>query len=280
MDEKRPLFRKAALEQLSSPEQLDQLMQVTNPTGWLALVALGGLLAAAILWGIFGRLPTQVSGKGILIVPGGVDNVVSLVSGQVIDIYFDVGDMVEAGQVVARVLQPDQTVRDKVISPYFGHILEIKVNEGDLVDRGTPILSVELLEEGGHHHDLEAILYVAPTEGKKIKPGMEVQISPSTVKREEFGFILGKVASVSEFPATAQGMFRLLGSDELVQALSAGGAPLEVRVELTPDERTVSGYRWSSPQGPPTPIDSGTLCEAWITIREQRPLSLVLPVFE
>ncbi|MCZ7568691.1 MAG: NHLP bacteriocin system secretion protein [Ardenticatenaceae bacterium] len=275
---KRQIFRQVALEQLSSPEQLDQLMQVTNPIGWLALAALGGLLVTAILWGIFGSISTNVAGQGILIAPGGVNNVVSMVSGQVVDIYFDVGDTVEAGQVVARVSQADQTVRARVVSPYTGHILEIKINEGDLVERGTPIVSVELLEEG-HRQDLDAIIYVAPREGKKIKPGMEVQISPSTVKREEFGFMLGKVASVSEFPATYQGMFRLLGSSELVKALSAGGAPIEVNVELTPDQETASGYKWSSPQGPPIHIDSGTLCTAGITVSQQRPLSLVLPLF-
>ena len=30
------IFRKAALERLSSPERLDQLMQVTRPRAWLA----------------------------------------------------------------------------------------------------------------------------------------------------------------------------------------------------------------------------------------------------
>jgi hypothetical protein len=36
----KPLFRQAALERLSSPEQLDQLVRVTHPLGWLALLAL------------------------------------------------------------------------------------------------------------------------------------------------------------------------------------------------------------------------------------------------
>ena len=34
------IFRKVALERLSSPEQLDQLLQVTDPKGWMALGAL------------------------------------------------------------------------------------------------------------------------------------------------------------------------------------------------------------------------------------------------
>ena len=53
------IFRKAALERLSSPEQLDQLMQITNSKGWLALIALAIILGAALVWAIFGRIPTH-----------------------------------------------------------------------------------------------------------------------------------------------------------------------------------------------------------------------------
>ncbi|MBZ0277202.1 MAG: hypothetical protein K8I60_13725 [Anaerolineae bacterium] len=56
------LFRKAALENISSPEELDQLMQITNPRGWLALVALLLLLGITTVIGIFAIIPVQVDG--------------------------------------------------------------------------------------------------------------------------------------------------------------------------------------------------------------------------
>jgi len=275
---RKPIFRQAALERLSSPEQLDQLMRIVQPMGWTILLALGLLLLAAILWGVFGSIPTRVVGQGILLARGGVNDVVSLASGQIVDIYFGVGDVVQAGQVVARISEPDQPVNTKVVSPYAGHIVEIKVDDGSLVERGTPILSVEAGGEGPGN--LEAVIYVPTAEGKQIRPGMDVQLSPSTVKREEFGFILGQVVSVGEVPATRQGMFRVLGSEELVQVLSVGGALIEVHVDLILDAETPSGYAWSSSSGPPVQIDSGTFCTAWIEVREQRPLSLVLPAFK
>ena len=37
----KQLFRKKALAKLASPEQLDTLMQVTEPRGWLALGGIG-----------------------------------------------------------------------------------------------------------------------------------------------------------------------------------------------------------------------------------------------
>jgi hypothetical protein len=270
------LFREAALEQLSSPERLDQLLQVTRPTGWVALLACGLLLLAALLWGLFGSVSVKVAGQGVLIGPGGVKDVVALTAGQVVAIHFDAWDTIEAGQVVASVAEPNQPAPASVVSPYAGRVLEIKAVEGGLVERGSPILSLEVADAS----PLEAVVYVPAAEGGNIRPGMGVQISPTTANREEFGFMLGQVGSVGDFPASRRGMLSRLGSEELVDALSSGDASIEVRVTLARDPQTTSGYAWSSVQGPPMQIDSGTLCMAWIEISTQRPLDLVLPLFK
>jgi hypothetical protein len=50
------VFRKVSLDRLSSPEQLDQLMQVTDARGWIILSAFGIVLATAVLWGFLGSV--------------------------------------------------------------------------------------------------------------------------------------------------------------------------------------------------------------------------------
>ena len=60
----KKLFRKSALEQLSSPEQLDRLLQVTNPKGWIALLAVWALLVMIIIWSIYYEIPTKEYGQG------------------------------------------------------------------------------------------------------------------------------------------------------------------------------------------------------------------------
>src|SRR6516162_4779951 len=65
------IFRKVALERLSSPEQLDRLITLSSPIGWAALAALAALLAAVVAWGIFGGVPTRVEGAGILVTRDG-----------------------------------------------------------------------------------------------------------------------------------------------------------------------------------------------------------------
>jgi HlyD family secretion protein len=66
------IFRKVSLDRLSSPEQLDQLMQVTTTRGWMALAAIGALLVAVVTWAVVGSLPERVVGQGILVRSGGI----------------------------------------------------------------------------------------------------------------------------------------------------------------------------------------------------------------
>lgn len=414
MQERQGIFRKSSLDRLASPEQLDSLIRVTSPRAWLALTAIGGLLLTALLWGIFGSIPSKVRGSCILIRPGGVDEIVAPGNGWVSDISVEAGDMVRHGQMIARVerstsmdqiksaeaklhelrarqeqvklinsrstaeqgayladserglrakiataeeqvrtlegkirnqellleqglitrqtllnsrlewstarqsidafqneirqigvrrlesrkqtdteqsslaIQLNEAERNLaslmrssdqsslVFSPFSGRVLEIKLAEGSPVNAGTSILTLE--QTGASVSDLEAVVYIAPLDGKKVKTNMDVQIAPSTVRQEEFGLMVGKVKSVADFPSSTEGMQRVLRNPQLVQQLAAGAAPIAVQADLTPSATTVSGYKWTSPKGPDTRIESGTLCSATITVSNRRPISLVIPI--
>lgn len=411
---KKELFRKTALERLSTPEQLDQIMQVTNPRGWIALLAAVIMVFAGLLWSIFGELPTKISGRGILVKSGGVLEIQTNSGGRIISLLLQEADSVTKGQLVAIIAKPEieveitnaqETIRDlqreyqtqkdagqeeirrqknyfaqqreilrrsldiyyadadalanklaaqeelfkdglvtrqtinetrsqlnltkqqaehaknelnqiavkelqlvrehsqqlmniefkvneatrklkllsdnfeltsRVISPYSGRVLEIMANEGDIVVSGMPLCSLEPVTAYGEK--LEAIVFVPPTEGKKVKSDMEVFLAPSTVRQEEFGLMIGNVRYVAEYPSTVQGMLRVLGNEQLVHDLSAGSTPIALTVDLILDSSTVSSYAWTSPKGPDAKVYSGTLCTATITIRKQSPISLVFPI--
>ena len=120
-------------------------------------------------------------------------------------------------------------------------------------------------------------MFVSGNDGKKVKEGMEVQIIPGPVKPEEYGVMYGVVKSVSEFPSTTQGMMQSLKNDQLVSQLSIRGASFEVVVGPIEDSDTLSGYKWSSPDGPPFHIESNTPCAVKITVNRKKPISLVMP---
>jgi HlyD family secretion protein len=464
----RSVFRQKALDRLASPEQLDQLMQVASPGGWLALFCLSGFVVVGLGWSVFGRLPIAVAGQGVMIRPGKVVDLQATVSGQLSTLNVRVGDAIRKGQILAtlsqselekelqqqqaklldlqlhntsattlqsqrvhleqrslqqrrnilerriqqaeamapRLLskgldaiagqrrsieqslnsarqqapvlkarldqrkdlqiqgaiskdavleaeqiylqsldkisaleaqikelevqetQTEQTFQEnltliadlntqlkqldnqetnlvqqnleinhdraqqiqevkraiaqlelklknttEIVSEYDGRILEVSATQGQVIGQGTRLGSIEQ----SSNTKLVAIVYFPIKDGKRLKPGMKLQVTPDTVKRERFGGMVGTVKSISPFPITAEGANNRLGNPELVKRLAASEPQIEVMAELEPDRSTFSGFRWSSSQGPQLEITSGTTASVRVTVDEQAPITLILP---
>ena len=60
------VFRKKSLERISSPEQLNDYLRVTNPTVWLVLGAVILLLLGVIVWGSVATIESFASGTGVV----------------------------------------------------------------------------------------------------------------------------------------------------------------------------------------------------------------------
>jgi HlyD family secretion protein len=470
--QKRNLFRKESLERLSSPERLDQLMQVVSPKSWLPLTALGSLAVAALTWSIHGRIPITVEGRGVLVYPRNVVSFQSKSSGQLATLNVEVGDVVEKGDVIgtidqaelrkqleqqrtklaelqaqdqavgslqglrteqekqtiqqqrqylqqrirelqsltpqlratseeslqeqrqslqlsleqARSLVPvyqerlesrqylyqekaitndvlleaeqqhleneakiadlqaqlkeltaketeqEKTYRDnlsaiadfqaqleeldsreanlaredletatvrkkeiqdlkreinqlelqlgnssQIISQHSGRILEMAVNPGQVVSEGTRLGSIEAENPDSQ---LAGMTYFTVADGKKIQPGMTIQITPQTVKRERFGGIVGTVTEISSFPITQEAATSVVGNPEVVQGLVSDKQEgvMQVFADLKPDTTTFTGYQWSSSQGPNLKISPGTTATVRVKVEERAPITFVLPI--
>lgn len=156
-------------------------------------------------------------------------------------------------------LAEQQTIRAQA----GGRVVEVKVNGGDVVGAGSAIATLAPVDSAGGQ---VALLYVPAGQGKRIRPGMAAEIQPSTVEREEYGYIRGRVTGVAPLPATAAGMRRVLRNDQLVGQLLTGGAPIEVRVALERDPRNRSGFAWSASKGPAAGVTVGTLVEGRVVV--------------
>lgn len=179
--------------------------------------------------------------------------------------------IVEAeGKLAEAKLQREES--EKVASPLDGRVAEILVEEDALVTAGTPIALVQFGDP-----TLSATLYLPAGKAKAVEVGMPANVSPDTVEREQYGTLVAKVQRVSLYPATESDMKRVLNDANLVQTFLSSGPQLEVEVELRPDPETPSGYRWSSGKGPKVELTSGTLAKATVTIRQEPPITLVIP---
>lgn len=407
------IFRKASLERLNTPDQLDVAITVIQPRAWLSVAMIILAFSVVLIWSVIGSVPTRVQGRGILTRGGGMIQVVSLAGGQVQEIVAQVGHTIKQGQVVARVYTPEllnkirnlradlddarerhqrledyhtrnlaatranletkrsnlklqhdslierrafftdqlskqqkilerglitpgvvdstrsqlNTIVDRindiqlnfgeiektiftmereaerdilgsrdtldemgrelrrqesvlrlqslVKSIHAGRVVEVRAKIGDVIGSGDTILVMENPKQ-----KMEALIYVNPADGKKIELGMEIDISPTTVRQEEYGAILGIVTQVSKYPASPDVIHQTIPNKALVEELLTEGAPIEVHADLIPDHRTPSGYKWTSSIGPDVRIQVGTMAECSVRVKDRRPITLVLPYFK
>jgi len=171
-----------------------------------------------------------------------------------------------------REVKKELDIAENVVSPYGGEVLELKVSPGATIVAGDPVISIQ-----PDVQDLNLLLYLPSAEAKAVKPGMEVAISPSAVKREEFGYIKGRVDRISDFPDTTAELMRNFENEELVKALTSVGPVTEIQVEIEKSAEKPGEYQWSTRKRPPLNLSSGTLCTAEIVTRWQKPVDLILP---
>ncbi|MEM9137180.1 MAG: NHLP bacteriocin system secretion protein [Cyanobacteria bacterium P01_F01_bin.42] len=114
----RNIFRQESLDRLSSPDQLDSLMQVITPRAWLGVLGLGVLLGGGVIWSIVGRIPQRVSSAGVILNASQVVELQSPVEGQIKALNMDIGDCVQAAS------SPRQAVSSSIIAAIHPSDLE------------------------------------------------------------------------------------------------------------------------------------------------------------
>ena len=302
------MFSREALERLQSPEKLDTAIVVTGPVAWMGLVTIVVLFASVLLWSLFGAFTENASGSGLIMDSAGVATISPAMSGKVEKIYVQSGSEVHVGDLVARLDRPDQSadtqmaqysadlavddrdVRSRVYqygskryqesalsniySDYEGIVDEVMTEQGKIIGAGSPICSVRLTQ---NRDDLTGVFYIPLDKGKRVEPGMTIQLAPNGVDVTQTGSLIGVVRSVSQYPVSAEGIQKTLGNQQLAQYVlqQGGGAAIEVTFDLVKDPSSESGYLWTSIVGKHKPVTPGSFCTGTIVIERQPPIEKV-----
>ena len=184
----------------------------------------------------------------------------------------------------------------RIVSEFHGRVVQVLSAHGELVREGSPVVLLHGPKSDRRTDDdaesYESIIFVPAGEGKKINVGDPVEVSPATVKREEHGFIRGRVVAIWEMPATKLAMEAALEHPELAEAFLKRYAPgvlLRVHVKLEEKGDSSSArasgslsnrgnrYRWSSSSGDSQPLKTGTMCQAAVVVDQRRLIKLILP---
>ncbi|MEI2776416.1 MAG: biotin/lipoyl-binding protein [Tetrasphaera sp.] len=255
----------------ASPLGLDDLLRVTGPRIWIGLLALLTVVVGILVWSIVGVIPQIVPGDGMLL-RADVQKIMAPTDGSIKTVAVTEDQQVKAGDVVATLLSADGAVVDLKASQ-DGLVTGINIPPGFPVKQGDAIMTIEDTSV-----PLLGVVYVPLSTGKQITPGMKVQLAPSVVDTDNYGYLTGVVNAISEFPITQDDL--LGGAMAAVAAsrqLGEGGPVLRLIVNLDTAD-TPSGYNWSSSKGPNYELRNGTATQARIIIGESRPIEYFLPL--
>jgi NHLM bacteriocin system secretion protein len=162
-------------------------------------------------------------------------------------------------------------------SPFGGKVLETEVSVGAHVNSASTYFKLQDVNDQESDRGFIGIFFVGADKAKKLKKKMKVQVFPGEIDKNEFGFLVGNIESISEFPVSEQKLQNEFGDPQVArQMISKMGIPYEVRVSFTSDKSTTSGYVWSSRKGPPVLLQSGTICASSYEVGYKRPISLVM----
>lgn len=120
---------------------------------------------------------------------------------------------------------------------------------------------------------IQVYCYGTMSLSKRLREGMEVQISPDYAPREEYGYIYGKIERIGEQPVTEAEILRTFGSMQYVYGILPPGNAVEVVIELAGTDGVL---HWSNKKGNSVSVSSGSYCELLIVTKERRPYELVL----
>lgn len=304
----KEIFSPEALNKMRSPEKLDTVLPITDPISWMGLIAIGFLTFSIILWSIFGSFTVKVDGLGLIIDSKGIVSITSAYSGKLDKLYTHPGDTIKAGEPIAHIIQvrenavtsmakhgPElstserdvlnrvheynilrhqKNVAEYIYSDYDGIVNEIFVNKGSFLSSGMPICSIRLVD---NTESLKGFLYVPVEKGKRVKPGMTIQLAPNGVDVSQSGCLLGTVRTVSQYPVSTQAIQKRLGIDLLSQWIisSQNSALMEVSFDLVKDPSSKSGYLWTSSIGEHPLVSAGSFCTGSIIIERRPPIEKV-----
>jgi hypothetical protein len=132
---------------------------------------------------------------------------------------------------------------------------------------------------GENGFPLTILGFVPLLSGQQIHPGMEAKILLDSIDTARYGMIEGRVQEISSYPIDAKtSVLQQIPSASLREYLTEGSAPTTLLViEPVLDPQTVSGLKWTSKTGPPTPVTEGSIGEAIVILKTLKPISYVIP---
>lgn len=191
-DNKENIFRKSSLERVSSPEQLNEYIKITNPSLIAILAAVFLILFGSSFWVFSGSIPKYLNLTGVA-----------------------------------------------VTSPLDGN--------------------------------QRLYCYVPISTAKRLREGMEVQISPDYAPREQYGYVRGEILNISNDVITEEYLMKNFENPKIVLPAILNKTENLIQIEFSLED-------WSTGNDAGVSIIDGSTCTASVIESQQKPYQLIFNV--
>lgn len=299
------LFRRSALDHIASPEQLDQQVRIVLPYHWIGVLAVFLLVAGVTVWALFGNINSTASMQGLVFPKAGAEQIFCRNQGTVGNVLYEIGETVQKGDIIAVI--PDEALLkeieakkeavaaaatqkeadalekelEQLYADYEDHSIIRATNDGtvhnivssgELLEKGDQVANI--LVDSQYSNNRQIAAYVPLTVAKRLEPGMEVQICPSYISREEYGYMEGYISSIGEVPVTEDSLRKYYGNLEYVADILPSQSCVEILIGIQMDEDSENHFRWSNEKGEKVKVEAGTVCDIQAVVEKKKPFHL------
>ncbi len=262
------LFNKEALQALDDRSEQEEMPRVAAPSLWLMLTALLVLAAVAVFWCVFGTVNYTVTARAVVF-PFGEARAVSVpYEGTVDRVLAQNGQGVKVGDALVSVRS--QLATTTLTAPLSGVVLTSMTGNSTFHQR-EPI--AWLLPQELQRHDREVLAYVAFKDLRKVKLGAQVQVTPSDLEREKWGYATGTVTRIEPYPTSRTAIAQRLKLAELAAFIPEGEAVYEIHIVLNKGD---DGLIWSRKKSQQMAVTTGMPCDVQIIWNQRRVWQVLL----
>jgi hypothetical protein len=257
-----------------SPSEIGDHLKITYVPTYLLATAICLLIAAFIVWGFLGNVSDKAYYSGVIFPKEGTTDITLPNHGVVRNMLVHNGDSVHAGQTVAMVsINGSYSFLSSTVN---GLVISVK-GDSEPFEGFEPIVSI--VKKGAANRQTQLIAYADNDAQRHLCVGMEAQVWPANEKRDEIGYVYGRISRVVRYPAKLSKVREKLKSETLAKQLTGDGKDLvyEVQIDLrrAPDDST--GYDWSFGKPDDVSMEIGTYCSV---LTETRRRSMFEYLFE
>ena len=262
---------------IQSPEQLSDHLRVTYVPTYLLAAAAVLLLVAFIVWGVLGKVSDKAYYSGVVFPVEGTIDITLPNNGIVRSMLVHNGDSVHEGQTIAMVSIGNS--HSFLTSTVNGLVISTKSDNEPFEAFGPIVSMIDGKAKGDQPQRTQLIAYADNESQRNLRVGMEAQVWPANEKRDEIGYVRGRITQVVRYPANAIDVRQRLKSDALAQRLLGEGQKVvyEVLIDLQRNPSDPTSYDWSFGEPDDVSMDFGTYCSV---LTETRRYSMFQYLFE